>query len=212
MHSLVVDKMLGVCIYFPRGLSIMANASKAVDSARKVFSKRGGMLRTVDALRLGIHPRTLYKLRDRGELERVGRGLYRLATAPHLTNPDWVTVAIRAPNAVVCLISALAHHGMTTQVPHTIALAIRVFWYSEPAFSAGVELVRIDEVSIRIYSAAKTVADCFKYRNKIGLDIAVEALRRFRELKKKADFRELVRYARICRVERIMRPYLEATL
>jgi predicted transcriptional regulator of viral defense system len=226
MHSLVVDKMLGVCIYFPRGLSIMANASKAVDSARKVFSKRGGMLRTVDALRLGIHPRTLYKLRDRGELERVGRGLYRLSTAPHLTNPDWVTVAIRAPNAVVCLISALAHHGMTTQVPHTIdlaipshgqipkvdALPIRVFWYSEPAFSAGVELVRIDEVSVRIYSAAKTVADCFKYRNKIGLDIAVEALRRFRELKKKPDFRELVRYARICRVERIMRPYLEATL
>ena len=161
-----------------------------------------------------------------GELERVGRGLYRLSTAPHLTNPDWVTVAIRAPRAVVCLISALAHHGMTTQVPHSIdlaipshgqipkvdALPIRVFWYSEPAFSAGVELVRIDEVSVRIYSAAKTVADCFKYRNKIGLDIAVEALRRFRERKKKPDFRELVRYARICRVERIMRPYLEATL
>ena len=75
----------------------MANASKAVDSARKVFSRRGGMLRTVDAVRLGIHPRTLYKLRDRGELERVGRGLYRLSTAPHLTNPDWVTVAIRVP-------------------------------------------------------------------------------------------------------------------
>jgi len=130
-------------------------------------------------------------------------GLYRLSNAPHLTNPDWVAVAMRAPNAVVCLISALALHGMTTQVPHSIdlaipshgqiakvdALPIRVFWYSEPAFSAGVELVRIDEVSIRIYSAAKTVVDCFKYRNKIGLDIAVEALRRFRELKKKADFR-----------------------
>jgi predicted transcriptional regulator of viral defense system len=94
----------------------MANVSKAVDSARKVFSKRGGMLRMGDALRLGIHPRTLYKLRDRGELERVGRGLYRLSTAPHLTNPGWVIVAIRAPNAVVCLISALAHHGMTTRV------------------------------------------------------------------------------------------------
>ncbi len=204
----------------------MAIVSRAVNSARKAFNKRGGMLRTMDALRLGIHPRTLYKLRDQGELERVGRGLYRLSTAPLLTNPDWVTVAIRAPNAVVCLISALAHHGLTTQVPHTIdlaipshgqipkldALPIRVFWYSEPAFSAGVELVRTDEVSVRVYSAAKTVADCFKYRNKIGLDIAVEALRRFRELKKKSDIRELVRYARICRVERIMRPYLEATL
>ena len=162
----------------------------------------------------------------RGSLNVLDGGLYRLSNAPHLTNPDWVAVAMRAPNAVVCLISALALHGMTTQVPHSIdlaipshgqiakvdALPIRVFWYSEPAFSAGVELVRIDEVSIRIYSAAKTVADCFKYRNKIGLDIAVEALRRFRERKKKPDFRELVLYARICRVERIMRPYLEATL
>src|SRR5260370_8718536 len=158
MHYLVVDKMLGVCIYFPRGLSIMANASKGVDSSRKVFSKRGGMVRAVDALRLGIHPRTLYKLRDRGELDRVGRGLYRLATAPHLTNPDWVTVAIRAPNAVVCLISALAHHGMTTQVPHTIdlaipihgqipkvdALPIRAFWYSKPASTADLNLFLIN--------------------------------------------------------------------
>jgi predicted transcriptional regulator of viral defense system len=205
--------------------TIMQNhAVESVDSARNAFSKRGGMLRTMDALLLGIHPLRFTSSVTRGS--RVGRGLYRLSNAPHLTNPDWVAVAMRAPNAVVCLISALAHHGMTTQVPHSIdlaipshgqipkgdALPIRVFWYSEPAFSAGVELVRIDEVSVRIYSAAKTVADCFKYRNKIGLDIAVEALRRFRELKKKPDFRELVRYARICRVERIMRPYLEATL
>src|SRR5438552_14356323 len=129
----------------------------------------------------------------------------------------------RASTFAICPWLGMAR---STQVPHSIdlaipshgqilkvdALPIRVFWYSEPAFSAGVELVRIDEVSIRIYSAAKTVADCFKYRNKIGLHIAVEALRRFRELKKKADFRGLVRYARICRVERIMRPYLEATL
>ncbi len=126
----------------------MAIVSRAVNSARKAFNKRGGMLRTMDALRLGIHPRTLYKLRDQGELERVGRGLYRLSTAPHLTNPDWVTVAIRAPNAVVCLISALAHHGLTTQVPHTIdlaipshgqipkldALPIRVFWVPRAGF------------------------------------------------------------------------------
>src|SRR5260370_1773372 len=218
--------MLGVCIYFPRGLSIMASVSKAVDSARNAFSKHGGMLRKMDALRLGIHPRTLYKLRDQGELERVGRGLYRLSNAPHLTNPDWVAVAMRAPHAVVCLISALAHHGITTQVPHSIdlaipshgqipkvdALPIRVFWYSEPAFSAGVELVRIDEVSVRIYSAAKTVADCFKYRNKIGLDIAVKALSRFRKRKKKPDSRELLRYAGTCGGGGTMRPYLDATL
>ena len=201
-------------------------ASKADISARKLFLKHGGMLRTRSALRLGIHPRTLYEMRDRGDLERIGRGLYRLSSAPPLSNPDWVAVAARVPRSVICLISALAHHGLTTQVPHSIDLAvpshgqapriddlpIRAFWYSEPAFSAGVEIIRIDEVPVRIYSAAKTVADCFKYRNKIGQDIAVEALRRFREKQKKSDVRELLHFARICRVEGIMRPYLEATL
>src|SRR5438046_10313837 len=116
--------MLGVCIYFPRGLSIMASVSKAVDSARNAFSKRGGMLRTMDALRLGIHPRTLYKLRDQGELERVGRGIYRLSNAQHLTNPDWVAVTMRAHHPVVCLISALPHPRMPPQVPIRIDRAI----------------------------------------------------------------------------------------
>jgi predicted transcriptional regulator of viral defense system len=204
----------------------MTGVSRAVVSARKLFLKHGGMLRTRSALGMGIHPRTLYELRDRGELERVGRGLYRLSSAAHLSNPDWVAVGLRAPRAVICLISALAHHGLTTQVPHSIDLAIpshgqapridslpiRVFWYSEPAFSAGVETIRVDEVPVRIYSPAKTIADCFKYRNKIGQDIAVEALRRFRERQKKPDVRELLHFARICRVEGIMRPYLEATL
>ena len=204
----------------------MKGASTSAVSARKLFLKHGGMLRTRSALRMGIHPRTLYELRDRGELERVGRGLYRLSSAPHLSNPDWVAVGLRAPRSVICLISALAHHGLTTQVPHSIDLAIpshgqapridslpiRVFRYSEPAFSAGVETIRVDEVPVRIYSPAKTIADCFKYRNKIGQDIAVEALRRFRERQKKPDVRELLHFARICRVEGIMRPYLEATL
>jgi predicted transcriptional regulator of viral defense system len=104
---------------------------------------------------------------------------------------------------------AIRSHG---QVPKIDDLPIRVFWFSEPAFSAGVKDVRIDDVPIWVYSAAKTLADCFKYRHKIGLDVAVEALRRFRERKGKSDLQELVRFARICRVERIMRPYLEATL
>lgn len=133
---------------------------------------------------------------------------------------------MRAPRSVICLISALSHHGLTTQVPHSIdlaipshgqapkidALPIRVFWYSEPAFSAGVQTVRINDVPIRIYSPAKTVADCFKYRIKIGQDVAVEALRRFREKQRKPDVRDLLHFARICRVEGVIRPYLEATL
>src|SRR5207245_2904546 len=169
----------------------------AIDSglakARRVFTKYGGMLRTSKAIRLGVHPRTLYALRDSGEIEQVGRGLYRLSSAPPLSSPDLVPIAIRIPRAVVCLISALAHHGLTTQIPHAIDIALpshanvpkvdgvplRVFWYPEPSFRAGVELVAIDEVSVRIYSVEKTIADCFKYRNKIGLDIAIEARRTY---------------------------------
>jgi predicted transcriptional regulator of viral defense system len=184
------------------------------------------MLRTSKAIRLGIHPRTLYALRDTGEIETVGRGLYRLAAAPPLASPDWVSVALRLPRAVICLISALAHHSLTTQIPHTIDLAlpshsqvprldglpIRAVWFSEPAYSAGVQVTNIDGVPIRIYSPEKTIADCFKYRNKVGVDIAVEALRTYRERHKKPNRRALLHYAQVCRVEKIMRPYLEAIL
>lgn len=201
----------------------IADSSSA--KARQVFTKHR-MLRTTDAIRLGVHPRTLYALRDSGEVELVGRGIYRLATAPPLTSPDLVPVAILIPRAVVCLISALSHHGLTTQVPHAIDLALpshaqvpkidgiplRIFWYSEHSFSTGVEVVQIDQVPLRVYCPEKTIADCFKYRNKIGLDIAVEALRTYRERKRKPDFKALVKFAQIDRIEKIIRPYLEAIL
>ena len=139
------------------------------------------MLRTSKAIRLGIHPRTLYALRDTGEIEQVGRGLYRLSTAPPLSSPDLVPIAVRIPRAVVCLISALAQHGLTTQVPHAVDIALpshaqvpkvdgiplRVFWYPDASFRAGVDLITLDDLSIRIYSPEKTIADCFKYRNKL---------------------------------------------
>lgn len=204
----------------------MPAAANTSARARRVFTKYRGMLRTSVAIRLGIHPRTLYALRDAGEIERVGRGLYRLSNAPPLTSPDLVPIAIRSPRGVICLISALAHHGLTTQVPHAVDLALpshakaptldgvplRIFWYSEPSFSAGIEVATIDQVAVRVYSPEKTIADCFKYRNKIGLDIAIEALRTYRERRRKPDFRMLAEFARINRVERIMRPYLEAIL
>ena len=201
-------------------------AAKGLAKARRVFHRGGGMLRTGKAIRLGIHPRTLYALRDAGEIERVGRGLYRLASATPLSNPDLVPIAIRVPRAVVCLISALAHHRLTTQVPHAVDLArlshaqipkidgipVRVFWYSKPSFKAGVQVVRMDGVPVRVYSPEKTIADCFKYRNKIGLDVAIEALRTYRTRTKKPDFQALAKFARIDRVQRVMRPYLEAIL
>ena len=101
-----------------------ATDTRMTKAAREVFTEHGGMLRTSQALRLGIHPRTLYALRDTGDIEQVGRGLYRLSTAPALSSPDLVPIAIRIPRAVVCLISALAHHGLTTQIPHAIDIAL----------------------------------------------------------------------------------------
>jgi predicted transcriptional regulator of viral defense system len=204
----------------------MPGAAEGLAIARRVFTKYGGMLRTSEAIRLGIHPRTLYALRDSGEIEPVGRGLYRVSSAPRLTSPDLVPVAIRIPRGVICLISALAHHKLTTQIPHAIDVALpshaqapkidgiplRVFWYSEPSYGAGIDIVNIDRVPVRVYSPEKTIADCFKYRNKIGLDIAIEALRAYRERTRKPDFRKLTEFARIDRVARIMRPYLEAIL
>jgi predicted transcriptional regulator of viral defense system len=195
-------------------------------SARQLFTKHGGTLRTSEALRLGIHPRTLYALRGSGEIEQVARGVYRLASAPPLSNPDWAAIMSRLPRAVICLISALAHHGLTTQVPHATDIAlsshsqiprmgtipIRVFWFSEPSFSAGVEAINIDRIPVRIYSAEKTIADCFKYRNKIGLDVAVEALRAYREKKKRPDYNSILEFARVNRVQKIIMPYMEALL
>lgn len=191
--------------------------------AEAVFKKHGGMLRTSRALALGVHPRVLYGLREAGRLQQVSRGLYRLTDLPELGNPDLAAVASRVPQGVICLISALAFHGITTQIPHQVDVAvprgtkqprldfppIRLFRFSSPVFRAGMEVHRVDGVEVRVYNAAKTVADCFRFRNRIGVDVAVEALRLL-HARKRAPVRELLKYARLCRVERIMMPYLEA--
>jgi predicted transcriptional regulator of viral defense system len=191
----------------------------------KAFNRGGGVLRTSAALRAGIHPRRLYEMRDSGIVERLSRGLYRLADLPPLGNPDLVTVAAKIPAGVVCLISALAYHEITTQIPHEVQLALprgaepprlelpplRIFWFSGGAFTEGVERHRVDGIVVRVYSPEKTLADCFKYRNKLGLDTVLEALRLYRT-RKRTKVDELMRFARVCRVEKVMRPYLEALL
>jgi predicted transcriptional regulator of viral defense system len=195
------------------------------DRAVVVFKKHGGILRTAQAIRAGIHPSTLYAMRDGGTLEIVSRGVYRLADSDPLSNPDLVTVATRIPLGVVCLISALSFHELTTQIPHEVHVAlsrgaeeprldyppIRTYRFSGEAFTEGVEIHEFDGVSVRIYNPEKTLADCFKFRNRIGLDTAVEAVRFYRErMPVKVD--DLMRYASICRVKKIIRPYLEAIL
>jgi predicted transcriptional regulator of viral defense system len=191
--------------------------------AAALFREQGGMLKTGQALELGIHPRTLYSMRDSGVLERISRGVYRLADLPPLSDPDLVSVATRIPQAVICLISALAFHRLTREIPHYVYVALprgvepprleypplRVFWLTEPVFRAGIETHAVDGVPIRLYGPAKTVADCFKYRNKIGIGVALEALRMLRD-RGELDPDEILHFARICRVETVMKPYLQA--
>lgn len=201
------------------------SSSKTCQKALDTIREMGGVIRTMDAIRAGVHPRTLYQLRDAGELEALSRGVFRLKDQDQISDPDLVIVAKRVPQAVVCLVSALAYHEITTQIPHAVSIAmpkgsetprvdyppIRVHRFSETALKEGVETHQIDGVSVNIYCPEKTLADCFKFRNKLGMDIVLEALK-FYKARKKFNLEKLMEYARVCRVEKIMRPYLEATL
>jgi predicted transcriptional regulator of viral defense system len=191
--------------------------------ARDVFRRAGGVLRTTEALRAGVHPRDLYALRDAGVLERVSRGVYRLADLAPLAEPDLFTVAARIPKAVIALVSALHYHGLTTEIPHDVSIALpqgtsrprldwpplRVYWFSGAMFSSGIETHAGDGIRLRVYEPAKTVADCFRFRNRLGIDVALEALRTGLA-KRTLTPAAILRAARLCRVERIVRPYLEA--
>lgn len=164
-------------------------------------------------------------MRDSGALVIVSRGVYRLTGSEPLGHPDLVTVAARIPCSVICLKSALAFHEITTQIPHVVHLAlprgaeqprldfppINTYRFSAETFNAGVVIHKIDGVDVRIYSAEKTLADCLKFRNKVGIDTVVEAIRFYRE-RKPIRVDDLMRYASICRVEKVIHPYLEAIL
>jgi predicted transcriptional regulator of viral defense system len=197
--------------------------NRSTEKALLILKERGGVIRTAEALKAGIHPRTFYSLRDTGILEEVSRGVYRLSELPAISNPDIVAVASRLPRAVICLISALAFHDLTTQVPHEVSIALEkgaetprmdfpplsVHRFSKASFEAGIEHYDVDDVTIRVYSPEKTLADCFKFRNKLGMEVVLEALKRYKSSKEKFKIAYLLKYARICRVQKIMQPYLE---
>ena len=187
------------------------------------LAQHKALLRPSDLAELGIPRVYLTRLAASGKLARAGRGLYRLAETTLSENEGLAIVAVRAPQVVFCLLTALQFHGLTTQLPRQVWIALpqgshapkmdhpplKLIQYSGDAFTQGIETHRIDHVEIRVYSAAKTVADCFKHRNKIGLDVALEALKDARS-QRKASADDLWRYAKICRVANVMRPYLEA--
>ncbi len=193
-------------------------AERLIDLARSQ-----GLIRPCDLVPLGIPRVSLTRAVRRGQLERIGRGLYGVPGREISVHGSLAEVSRRVPKGVVCLLSALRFHGLTTQAPFEVWLAIenkalapkleypplRIVRFSGLPLTAGVEKHVVDGVTIRVTSVAKTVADCFKYRNKIGLDVALEALRdAWHEKRMTSD--DLWRYAKICRVANVMRPYLES--
>jgi predicted transcriptional regulator of viral defense system len=186
-------------------------------------SRSKAVLQPRDFARLRIHPQEISRLVGKGELIRVGRGRYVLPQAELSENLGLALVSAAVPRSVICLLSALRFHGIGTQAPHEVWIAVRqgatrprldyppvrVTLVSGSPFTYGIERHQIDGVPVRIYSPAKTVADCFKFRNKIGLDAAIEALRE--ALRAKSCTREeLWTAGKACRVSTVMRPYLEA--
>lgn len=188
----------------------------------EIFRSHGGQLRMSEAISHGLSRYMLYALKERGVIEQISRGVYRLADLPPIGNPDLVTVSLRFPHAVICLVSALSWHGITTQIPHAVSLAVPrdarlpsldyppvlAHRFSDASFKAGIERHEVDSVQVRIYSAEKSIADCFKFRNRLGMDVVLEALQLYRT-RKKFDPGKLIKYAKVCRVENVMRPYLE---
>jgi predicted transcriptional regulator of viral defense system len=192
------------------------------EKALALFEKNSGRLRTSEAIRLGISPRTLYTLRDTGKIEEVTRGYFQLPNMTGNEHADLIQIALRVPRGVICLISALAYHHLTTQIPHMVYLAlpldaekprigyppVKLVWLSPGSYTAGKEVHLIDGVKVPVYDREKTIADCFKYRNKIGINIALEALKD--GLSQGCKPERVLEYSRIDRVEKVIRPYLEA--
>jgi predicted transcriptional regulator of viral defense system len=181
-----------------------------------------GVLRARTLVQSGISRQRLKYLTDNGKLLRLGRGLYSLPDSDVTENHDLAQVAARVPNGVVCLTSALQFHELTTVSPWRIQLLlprgarppriehppITLTYASGEAYHAGIEEHNVEGVSVRVTSVAKTIADCFKYRSKVGLDVALEALKQTVE-ERRATLTEIRKYAKVCRVQNVMRPYLE---
>jgi hypothetical protein len=198
---------------------------KSQTSYREIFAGNNGILRASTAVSLGMPRHVLYQMAKSGELVRESQGIYRLKESDPPGNPDLVQISLRVPRAVICLVSALYFHDLTTQIPHQVYFAlprdvktpkvqhppIRVFHFSESSYKTGVEEHILDGITVKIYGREKTIADCFKFRERIGIDIALEGLKDYLK-QPRPDVSLLMKYAKVNRVEKVMRPYLEAML
>lgn len=194
---------------------------------KKIVSPNGntGLISHRDLVRQGLHPQQIKRMYQKGILKKITRGLYSTTEATTGEYHDVAVVASRIPQGVICLISALQVHGLTTQIPHEIWIAIarraatprldyppvRLIRLAKAGLSAGIETRIFEGKKVKIFTVAKTVADCFKFRNKIGLDVAIEALKDYLRLKK-GTVDELWHFAKINRVAKVIQPYLEASV
>jgi predicted transcriptional regulator of viral defense system len=191
--------------------------------AIEVFKNNNGILRMSEAMRQGVPKHMIYSLLQEGLVIREERGLYRLDSDMQFSYPDLIKIGLLVPKAVICLISALYFYRLTTQIPSSVYFAmpsnlrlpkivyppIEVIRLSPKVYFAGIDEQVLDGKKIKIYSPEKTITDCFKFRSKIGNDIAIEALKYYMK-KYRSKIDKLMEYARINRVEKLMRPYLES--
>jgi len=191
----------------------------------KVFRKYDGFARTRDILVAGIHRRDIKRLRDEKRIIRVKRGLYRLSEVPVVSNQGFIDLACAVPEGVICLLSALSYHELTTFNPSIISMAlcrgtrrpkieyppVEFYYFSTKQFEAGIDEIEIKGHKVRIYSPEKTICDCFRYRNKLGLDVAKEGLSEYLK-RKDRNLEKLLEYAEICRVKRLLETWLNAMI
>lgn len=197
----------------------------AAEKAIQLFTSNHGILSTGQSMKLGIAPRTLYTLLDMNVIRRISRGVFQLAACDPIQNPDLVITALRIPRAVICLTSALAHYGLTTQIPRKVFIALPrdaekprleyppldIIWLTQNVYQSGITEQIINGVPVNIFSTEKTIADCFKFRNKIGEDVALEALKEYLKLPNR-DLNKLTEFLKIDRVESQVEPYLRALI
>ncbi len=193
------------------------------DKAIKIFQHHGGMLRYSEAIAEGIHPRILYELRDLGIIEQIQRGLYALTELPDIEEPDLVIISKIISEGIVCLVSALYFHRLTVQIPRWIDIAvlrsyvppivkyppIQIHWFSDKFYKAGIESHKFNGAKVKIYSREKSIIDCFRLRKKVGIDIAVEALKNYLK-QDNLNINLLLDFAKESRVIKVLEPYLQA--
>jgi predicted transcriptional regulator of viral defense system len=198
---------------------------KTEENITKVFKKQSGFARTKDILAAGIHPRYVKRMRDEGQIIRVKRGLYRLSDTPIISNQGFIDLARAVPEGVICLLSALSYHELTTFNPSTISMAlcrgrrrpkieyppVEFYYFSAEQFKAGIDEINIKNHKISIYCQEKTICDCFRYRSRLGLDMAKEGLSGYLK-RKDRNLVKLLEYAEICRVKKLMDIWINAMI